>query len=99
MTFKLDNSEVSWLVYADWLEDQGSNGQDIRDLIYDYKIYSELSFDLRSHIEWEIDHPGAGSKYINGSRVGPRLHHRQVGGLGRDHVGSFYLNEVGYGSI
>ena len=29
--FKLDGSEVSWLVYADWLEDQDLPAQHIRD--------------------------------------------------------------------
>jgi hypothetical protein len=29
--FELDGSETSWLVYADWLEDQGLNAAHIRE--------------------------------------------------------------------
>ena len=36
--FHLDGSETSWLIYCDWLEDQGINAQYIRWQLEDLKI-------------------------------------------------------------
>ena len=36
--FKLDNSEISWLIYADWLEDQGIDASHIREELSNDKV-------------------------------------------------------------
>ena len=40
--FHLDGSEISWLVYADWLEDQGINAQHIRQCNCDVNDFYDL---------------------------------------------------------
>ena len=45
--FKLDGSEVSWLIYADWLEDQGLKSQYIRDRLNEIQI-NDWCFEYRN---------------------------------------------------
>lgn len=44
--FKIDGSQTTWLVYADWLEDQGIPAQHIRDLA-NYHIVNTWCFEYR----------------------------------------------------
>lgn len=99
--FHLDGSEVSWLVYADWLEDQDKDGQLVRDMInWEYlhpdcmldgsPIFGQLVGEKISTLEYPYCH--AGSYY--GHVVGMSLYMQiGVGGampFGSDEVGSSF---------
>ena len=57
--FKIDGSEISWLVYADWLEDRGINSDFVRSAIGDWYFYNDN----------ELNSP-----VIMSCRVGERAH-------------------------
>ena len=81
--FKLDGSEISWLVYADWLEDQNKPNF-IRSLLSEYQLnnwcfeYTTLSSDVGSFCSWSIP-----------------IEHR-VGGFFKDSVGAHHNDSLNY---
>ena len=70
--FKIDGSEVCWLIYADWLDEQGLRGEWVRSWFvdYGYEFNDKDIFEPTNH--WNV-----------GERSG-----RVVGGLIENNVGS-----------
>ena len=86
--FHLDNSEVSWLVYTDWLEDQGRDSQHIRDILNEtprHWCYEQL---------W--DYNGVGNTAPDLKMNSETIFGQSVGTWGDVHrVGTFYFDYVG----
>lgn len=104
--FKLDGSQTSWLVYADWLEDQEKPANHIRDLATEIKI-SDWVYESPPDQAESIGNVGfswngrvrAGSGYVNGSYVGYQ-NTKQDSGVGSylgSQVGSRLFPEMLYG--
>ena len=76
--FHLDGSEISWLVYADWLEDQGLQANHIRENInfsvnnWIYERYWAVPFALSS----DEDRPDLQTRYHS---VGTSIYRKDVG--------------------
>ena len=93
--FYLDGSEISWLVYADWLEDQGRNGSFVRQMCVDlpggdhyFEIYDP---------EWHR----VGTPFQNDNKPGRYcLDIWEVGGgdwvIGEDYAGPRYVYQSEY---
>ena len=97
MNFKLDGSEITWLVYADWLEDQGINSQHIRESICEIKTeqFHEIVF---SHMPMIPDMNVEAYGTHAGSGYSGRTQHDYVGVSKRRGFvagGSFWVANVG----
>ena len=62
--FKLDGSEISWLIYCDWLEDQDIDAKHIRALLEENETNSNQHF---TTVICELDGMGSFYREVVGS--------------------------------
>jgi hypothetical protein len=86
--FELDGSETSWLVYADWLEDQGINASHIREALivntYCYEYSAERN-DVGGNDAWLSDSPVGTTMMFSLEYVGTSMIPDSVGCTNRIH--------------
>ena len=95
--FHLDGSQTTWLVYADWLEDQGIPASHIRDMAQSENVnhwffeYSTLTFQVGSlcSLSTNIEHKvGTWARDVVGCYYREYLNYPYVGCAMLNHVGS-----------
>jgi hypothetical protein len=85
MLFTIDGSETSWLVYADWLEDQGLDATHIREPVevnwwYYHTPVGNRVGDWNHQREYYLyNEVGAKTRFDSDNEVGSDLPHRGVG--------------------